>query len=350
MPVAKTKSSVNASQAKGEGSSNSMHHSPTQWVEKQEKEEENPDQRSSIVWNDNSALVLATKSGCVEIVEEILKMYPQAVEHINAKGRNVLHVAIRHRQMKVLDHLERMETPMRRLIRKIDNQGNSILHMVGMKTKKHMKEKTRSPAIQLQQELHLFERVKEISNVHFIKHYNCKWQTAGELFITNNEELHKEAREWLKRTSKNCIIVVVLIATVAFAAAYTNPGGTNQSTALPVLLYQPFFMVFTLTDVLSLTFSMSSIITFLSILTSPFRLQDFEQSLPHKLMLGFTFLILSLSMMMVPFAATITLMINKEERWTKIALYLVALLPVTIFVLSYLPPSLCCPIFHSTCP
>ncbi|XP_057960886.1 uncharacterized protein LOC131152936 [Malania oleifera] len=309
MRVAKTKSSVNASPAKGEGSSNSMHHSPTQWVEEEEEEEEeeNPDQRSSIVRNDNFALVLATRSGCMEIVGEILKMYPQVVEHINAKGRNVLHIAIRHRQMKVLDHLERMETRMRRLIRKIDNQGNSILHM----------------------------RVKQISTVHFIKHYNYKWQTTEELFITNNKELHKEAREWLKRTSENSIILIV---TMAFVAAYTNPSGPNHSTSLPILLYQPFFVVFTLSDVLSLSFSMSSIITFLSILTSPFRLQDFKQSLPYKLMLGFTFLILSMSMMMVvAFAATVTLMIPKKESWTKIALYLVALLPVTIFVLSYLP-------------
>ncbi|XP_057965059.1 uncharacterized protein LOC131155720 [Malania oleifera] len=338
--VAETMSSVNASPTKGEGFSNPMHHSPTQLQYKEEEEEEEEEEgsgQSSIVRNGNSALILATRSGCVEIVEEILTKYPQAVEHINAKGRNVLHVAIRHRQVKVLDLLERMETRMRRLIRKIDNQGNSILHMVGMKMKEHMEENTQSPALQLQQELHLFERVKQISTVHFIKHYNSNEQTAEELFIANKKDLHKEAREWLKRTSENCIIVAVLMATVAFAAAYTIPGGPNQSTGLPILLYQPFFVVFTLTDVLSLMFSLTSVITFLSILTSPIRLQDFKQSLPQKLMLGFTFLLLSVSMMMVAFAATVILMIRNKERWTKIALYSMAFLPVTIFVLSYLP-------------
>ncbi|GFZ03319.1 hypothetical protein Acr_15g0019270 [Actinidia rufa] len=42
-----------------------------------------------------------------------------------------------------------------------------------------------------------------------------------ELFETNNTKLRDNAKEWLKRTAENCSIVSVLIATVAFAAAYT---------------------------------------------------------------------------------------------------------------------------------
>ena len=41
--------------------------------------------------------------------------------------------------------------------------------------------------------------------------------------------------------------------------------------------------------------------------------------------------------MMVAFGATIVLMIRNKERWTKIVLYSVAFLPVTIFVVSYSP-------------
>ncbi|KAL3368927.1 hypothetical protein AABB24_009633, partial [Solanum stoloniferum] len=35
-----------------------------------------------------SPLILATKSGCTEIVDEILKTYPQAVEYVDSEGRN----------------------------------------------------------------------------------------------------------------------------------------------------------------------------------------------------------------------------------------------------------------------
>ncbi|KAA8519460.1 hypothetical protein F0562_013716 [Nyssa sinensis] len=48
-------------------------------------------------------LFLATKSGCKEIVEAILKRYPQAIEHIDHEGRNILHVAIMYRQIRIFD-------------------------------------------------------------------------------------------------------------------------------------------------------------------------------------------------------------------------------------------------------
>ncbi|KAJ9563007.1 hypothetical protein OSB04_008167 [Centaurea solstitialis] len=282
-------------------------------------------------------LFLATKSGCTEIVKGILEMYPQAVEHVDDEGRNILHVAIKYRQIQIFDMVEKMETPMMRLIRKIDNEGNSILHMVGEKAAEVGYEDMRSPALVLQEDLLLFERIKKISKAHFTKHYNSKALTPEKFFATNNAQHRIEAKEWMKGTAENCSIVAVLIATVAFAAAYTVPGGPNQETGYPILQNQPFFFLFTMTDVLSLAFALTSVIMFLNILTSPFRFKDFQQSLPQKLLLGVTLLILSVSMMMVAFAATVILLIRNEAKWTRVALYSVAFFPVIIFAFSYLP-------------
>jgi hypothetical protein len=169
-------------------------------------------------------------------------------------------------------------------------------------------------------------------------HYrNDENVTAESLFARTNEALRTRAVEWLRHTSEGCSVLAVLIATVAFAAAYTIPGGPNQSTGLPVLLSQPLFLVFTGTDVLSLTFALSAVVIFLSILTAPFRLIDFKDSLPNKLMFGFTCLFLSISMMMISFSATIVLMISSKQRWTKIILYSISFFPVAIFALAYLP-------------
>lgn len=54
-------------------------------------------------------------------------------------------------------------------------------------------------------------------------------------------------------------------------------------------------------------------------------------------MLGISCLILSVSMMMLAFSATVILMIRNNQQWTRIALYLVAFLPVTVFAVIYLP-------------
>ncbi|WJZ95933.1 hypothetical protein VitviT2T_014664 [Vitis vinifera] len=118
--------------------------------------------RFNNIRNKETPLFLATMSGIPEIVDEILKKYPQAIEHYNDQGRNILHVAINYRQIEIFDRVVKMEMPARRLLRATDAKGNSILHMVGKKGKRYVSRKSRSPAIQLQEELLLFE-------VHF--HY-----------------------------------------------------------------------------------------------------------------------------------------------------------------------------------
>ncbi|XP_042752552.1 protein ACCELERATED CELL DEATH 6 isoform X3 [Lactuca sativa] len=286
----------------------------------------------------DSPLILATKSGCTEIVKKILQMYPQAVEHIDKDGRDILHVAIQYRRKEIYNLVVNMKYSLRRLRGKIDKQGNSIMHMVGIKVKDPKAEQdNRSPAFVLRDDLLLFSRVKDICTIQATLQVNEGGVTAEQLFIESNARLQVDAKEWMKSTAEHCSIVAVLIATVAFAAAYTVPGGPNQNTGYPLLKSKPFFIVFALADALSLACSLTSVIIFLSILTSSFRLNDFQHSLHNKLFIGLTVLILSVSMMMIAFAATLILTISSEQgHWKNIMLYMISFFPVTVFVCSYI--------------
>ncbi|KAL7213620.1 hypothetical protein ACSBR2_016200 [Camellia fascicularis] len=51
----------------------------------------------------------------------------------------------------------------------------------------------RSPALILQGDLLLFQRVKKISTIHFTRHFNKKGQTADRLFAENNIKHRTEA-------------------------------------------------------------------------------------------------------------------------------------------------------------
>jgi hypothetical protein len=180
----------------------------------------------------------------------------------------------------------------------------------------------------------LKQKLKLISHHDQMQRNNGNGVTADELFEKTHKVLLKDAQEWLMRTSESCSTVSVLIATVAFAAAYTVPGGSNQETGVPVLLCDPFFVVFTVMDVLSLASSLTSVVMFLSILTSPFDLKDFHHSLPLKLQFGFTFLFFSVAVTMLAFAATIVLIIHLKKRWL---IYTAAFLPVSIFAILQFP-------------
>ncbi|KAK3017734.1 hypothetical protein RJ639_003090 [Escallonia herrerae] len=237
-----------------------------------------------------STLMLATKSGNAEIVEEILRQFPNAVENVDGQGRNILHVAILYHHIRILDIVEKMEFPMTRLVRKLDNDGNSILHMVGMKATDDKLEDMQTPALLFRENLFLFEHVNEISNREFIRLHNTAGQTAEELFEKNNAQLRKNAKEWLKCSAENSSIVAVLTASAAFAAAFTVPGGSDEAT-----------------DIFSLMSALTSILLFLTSLTSPFGLKDFKLSLSGNLMIGTYLLGISISNMMLAFIAAVLL-------------------------------------------
>ncbi|XP_062017875.1 uncharacterized protein LOC133734257 [Rosa rugosa] len=286
-------------------------------------------------------LLLATRHGILEIVDEILKVYPLAVEHISEMGQNLLHVAVLHRQLDVFQRVIRMESPKSRLVRRIDNNGFTILHHVGNMA--FYKGSTQpGPALQLQEELEWFEIVEQVIPPHYAMQlaWNEKEQkneTPKQYFRCTHGELLKEAQDWIKRTAESCSTVAGLMATVAFAAAFTVPGGNDEKSGTPLLLHSPFFLVFIITDAFSLASSLTSLVMFLSILTSPYEIDDFRYSLPRKLILGFTFLFFSVAVTMLAFASTLMLTISTKKSLTTTFIYCVAFLPVTMFALLQFP-------------
>lgn len=124
--------------------------------------------KSSIYVSPTTPLLRATRSGIVEIVKEILQVYPQAVEHVSEKGQHIMHVAIRYRQKEIFCLVkEIMRIPMARLVRKIDNDGNTLLHHVADTTGFGGRVTQPNPALQLQDELQWFEVILACSNYLF---------------------------------------------------------------------------------------------------------------------------------------------------------------------------------------
>ena len=137
------------------------------------------------------------------------------------------------------------------------------------------------------------------------------------------------------RTTENCTILSAFVATVAFAAAYIVPGGPNQNTGIPLLRSTPFFVVFIVADMISLTLALTSVGIFFSILTSSFPLQNFKTYLFKNLKQGVICLVLSVTMMAVAFGATIAMAMTENRK--NVVRDLVAFLPVPISFLSCSP-------------
>nr|XP_043625570.1 ankyrin repeat-containing protein ITN1-like [Erigeron canadensis] len=282
----------------------------------------------------HTPLLLATKHGCTEIVEEILQQYPQAIEHIDQDSRNILHVAIMNRNHEVFELLMNKKYTTERLRGKIDNDANTLLHMVA-KEILDVDAELRGPAFVLQDNIRMFKKVEGICTTLDRMKRNSKSKTAEEVFNEHYNQLRADAKEWMLENSKNYTVVAVLIATVAFAAAYTVPGGLDPNTGQPVLKKTTFFFYFTVADVVSLSATLTSVIMFLNIIILSYRFKDFEKSLICKMNSGHTMLMISVAMLMVEFAVTLILTITSGREWTAITLYAVSFFPVHVFIFSY---------------
>lgn len=181
------------------------------------------------------------------------------------------------------------------------------------------------------------QRVKKMVPPHHINHLNKKNLTPHALFTKEHNELVKSGQEWLIRTTNSCIIVAVLIATVAFTSIYTVPGGSHPKTGKPLLLNTTAFTVFTASDVASLCFAFTSVVVFLSITTSKMNEQDFRRSLPLKLVLGLSMLFLSVAALMVGFAATLDITIRHRLHQAAAPIIAIACFPVAFFLFLQLP-------------
>jgi len=160
--------------------------------------------------------------------------------------------------------------------------------------------------------------------------------TALELFQEEHKGQLKLAQEWIEKTSQSCSAVAVLLATVVFAAAYTIPGGSDDR-GFPIFLHNRFFIAFTVLDVIALASSLTSVVMFLSILTSPFEYENFYHNIPRKLIWGFTLLFLSVMTTMLAFACTLFLIIHFRKKWTTGLISFAAFFPVTVFALMQFP-------------
>ncbi|KAI9110654.1 hypothetical protein K1719_018520 [Acacia pycnantha] len=145
---------------------------------------------------------------------------------------------------------------------------------------------------QLQEELHWFEGVKKIVPSHYQLYCNDDKLTASELFDLEHSEMLEKAQEWIKGTAHHARRCLSLSQPWSSPQPTRFLCGTNDH-GVPNLINSPLFLFFTVMDVVGPATSLISVMMFLSILTSLFRMQEFHKSLPVKLTMGFTLLFIS---------------------------------------------------------
>ena len=171
----------------------------------------------------------------------------------------------------------------------------------------------------------------------FFSGRNNEDKTPKEVFRKSHQDLVKEGGKWLINTCNSCSVVATVVTTVAFATTATPPGGMKEGSTRPNLEHHPGFIVFAISSLIALSFSLTSVVSFLAIITPRHRPEDFEKQLPKKFLYALTFLFISLAAMLVCFCAGHFFLMRDDLEHNAFLVYGIACLPVAYFAMKQFP-------------
>ncbi|KAL2524783.1 Ankyrin repeat family protein [Abeliophyllum distichum] len=251
-----------------------------------------PDKDFLKIIEETRILTDAAKIGNVEFLTLLTQSYPDLIWKINSDKYSIFHIAVIYRQERVFSliydtgaikdlmmlYKDNKNVMMRHYK---DKKGNNILHLAAKLAPPSRLNIVSGAALQMQREILWFKEVEKIVLPSDIKMKNKEGKTPRELFSDEHNKLREAGEEWMKDTATSCMVVAALIATVAFAAAFTVPE------------------------------------------------DDFLFTLPAKLMFGLVSLFASIVFMVVTFSATF-FVVYKEETLPGLVAAL-ALLTITLY-------------------
>ncbi|KAL7616219.1 hypothetical protein Lser_V15G01785 [Lactuca serriola] len=291
-------------------------------------------------------LFVAAEMGNTDFVLELISKYPDLIWKNNENKQSIFHIAVSHRNEGIYKLLYEIGSMKDVITRLTDTDRNNMLHLVGKNRVKNRLEDVSGVAFQMQRELQWFKEVESMIPPFYRKEKNNDGLTPLELFTESHKDLVSKGEEWMKGTASQCMVVAALIATIVFAVAFTIPGGYNQSDGFPMFRKNGVFIAFVIVDAISLILSSTSILVFLSILTSRYAQQDFLKSLPKKLLIGLGTLFLSIMTMMVAFSISFFLLYEEKLITVAIPISVFAFIPIISY--ATLHYHLLMDSFHST--
>ncbi|XP_027178328.1 uncharacterized protein LOC113777446 isoform X1 [Coffea eugenioides] len=227
-------------------------------------------------------LIQATRLGIIEVVQEILSVYPEAAYTFDGKGRNILQIAVEEKKWFLYDYLMTSGTHMDRMLSAIDYEGNSIIHLAARLESPPSPSTPPAVVPQMMWEVLCFKRVQYDSYPYLWQLQNSDGKTAKQVFETDHASLRENAERTVRELANTVLIVSVLIGTINFAAIFTVPGGFDQTTGEPIFLRNRrwefgLLMFYLAGGLFSSLFTMG---TLLVIIFLRFETEDFYVSLP----------------------------------------------------------------------
>ncbi|KAK3404667.1 hypothetical protein EUGRSUZ_K00974 [Eucalyptus grandis] len=179
--------------------------------------------------------MLRREGGSIDIIHELMKMWPDVAEMKNGKGQknNAVHHILKECSEPVIE----------KLVNSKDVNGNTPLHLASMNN-------------------HCQVMLSLVRNKRSdVKLLNNNKMTALDVALnpqswsshkSPKKFRSKQVTEWIKDQVDTLLLVATLVATVTFTAGFTLPGGYNASSdrhpGTATMLHNQVFQVFVISD------------------------------------------------------------------------------------------------------
>nr|GEZ00102.1 ankyrin repeat-containing domain, PGG domain protein [Tanacetum cinerariifolium] len=216
----------------------------------------------------NNTIFEATRQNASDVVQSVVSRFADAIWCANEDGHNFIQYAVINRSHNVYSLVYKMSEH-RNIYKTIeDSFGNNLLRLVARLAPANKLNNICGAALQIQRELQWFKEIEEFVCPLNRTQKNYADETPEMVFTREHKDLVSEGEQWMKTTAESYTITAALITTIVFAAAITVPGGNNQDSGIPIFTNNVAFITFAVADAISLFTAVTSLLMFLSILTT----------------------------------------------------------------------------------
>ncbi|KAK4604110.1 hypothetical protein RGQ29_012570 [Quercus rubra] len=239
------------------------------------------------------------------------------------ENKSIFHVAVEKRHESIFNLLNEIGSIGNIIIDQED--GSNMLHLAAKLAPEDKLNAISVAALQMQREILWFKEVEKVVPPAFKEMKNGEEETPYVLFKRTHEELRTKGEKWMTDTANYSMVVSTLIGSIMFSGLIAD--GLDDGSNL--------YLVFSISSAIALFSSSTSLVFFLSILTSRYSYDDFLVWLPIKLLFGVATLCISIAAMMVAFLTSFWLKnLNRKELpviFDVIGLF--ACVPILLYVL-----------------
>ncbi|PKA49026.1 Ankyrin repeat-containing protein [Apostasia shenzhenica] len=304
--------------------------------------------------NGKNALHFAARQGHVEIVKALLEKDQQLARRTDKKGQTALHMAVKGTSTEVVEALVDADPA---TVMLPDRSGNTALHVATRKKRSkivsvllslpdiHVNALTRDhkTAFDIAEALPLSEEAADIKEILLrfgAMRANELNQPRDELRKTVTEikkdvhiqleqtrktnknvsgiakELRKLHREGINNATNSVTVVAVLLATVAFAAIFTVPGGADNS-GMAVVISTSSFKIFFIFNAFALFTSLAVVVVQITVVRGETKSERRVVEVINKLMW------LASACTTVAFIAASYIVVGRHLKWGAILVTLI---------------------------